>query len=70
LPWRKESECRRRYHSAMHEHSHEHHYAGDDGHSELDPTKIRVRGLQTVLTQKGYIQEFELPADPMLQGLR
>jgi len=32
-----------------HEHGHEH------GHSELDETELRVRALQTVLTQKGYI---------------
>ena len=27
----------------------------DDDHSELDATELRVRALQTVLTQKGYI---------------
>ena len=32
-------------------HDHEH----EDGHSELDPTELRVRALQSVLTQKGYI---------------
>ena len=33
----------------MHEHDREH------DHSELDATELRVRALQTVLTQKGYI---------------
>lgn len=32
----------------MHDHEH-------DEHSELDPMEIRVRALQTVLAQKGYI---------------
>ncbi len=31
--------------------SHDH----DDDHSELDPMELRVRALQSVLTQKGYI---------------
>ncbi len=34
-------------------HDHEHDHA--DGHSELDETELRVRALQTVLEQKGYI---------------
>ncbi len=33
------------------EHGHDH---GDD-HSELDPNDLRVRALQTILTQKGYV---------------
>ena len=37
--------------SAMHDHDHDHH----EDHSELDDTELRVRALQTVLTQKGYI---------------
>ena len=36
-----------------HHHSHDHSHAHE--HSELDATEIRVRALQTVLTQKGYI---------------
>ena len=32
----------------------DHHHAGDD-HSELDEMEVRVRALQSVLTQKGYI---------------
>ena len=34
-----------------HDHDHDH---GHD-HSELDPTELRVRALQSVLAQKGYI---------------
>jgi nitrile hydratase len=34
-----------------HDHDHDH----DHDHSELDPTELRVRALQTVLTEKGYI---------------
>jgi nitrile hydratase len=34
-----------------HDHPHEH----ADDHSELDETDIRVRALQSVLTQKGYV---------------
>ena len=33
---------------------HSHH---DHDHSHLDPTALRVRSLQTLLTQKGYIEE-------------
>ena len=42
----------RRYHCAMPGHHHNDH---DHDHSELDATELRVRALQTVLTQKGYI---------------
>jgi nitrile hydratase subunit alpha len=35
----------------MSTHEHEH----GDGHAELDETELRVRALQSVLTQKGYI---------------
>jgi nitrile hydratase len=38
----------------MHDHHHDHHHH-EDGHSELDATELRVRALQTVLAQKGYI---------------
>jgi nitrile hydratase len=40
----------------MHEHEHPH------GHSELDETELRVRALQTILTQKGYIDPAALDA--------
>lgn len=35
-----------------HDHDHDHH----PDHSELDATELRVRALQTVLSQKGYIE--------------
>jgi nitrile hydratase len=37
--------------TAPHDHDHDH----DHDHSDLDPTELRVRALQSVLTQKGYI---------------
>ena len=36
-----------------HDHHHDHHH--DDDHSELGEMDLRVRALETVLTQKGYI---------------
>jgi nitrile hydratase len=36
-------------------HEHEHDHVHDDDHSELDPMDIRVRALETLLTEKGYI---------------
>ena len=39
-------------------HPHDHHDHGHDDdhdHSHLDPMEIRVRALQTLLTQKGYV---------------
>ena len=41
-----------------HDHDHEH----DSEHSELSETEIRVRALETVLTQKGYIDPAALDA--------
>ena len=37
--------------SHQHDNDHEHHH----DHSHLEPTDLRVRALETVLTQKGYI---------------
>jgi nitrile hydratase len=37
--------------SGHHEHGHDH----DDEHSELDPMDVRVRALETLLTEKGYV---------------
>lgn len=37
------------HHDSGHAHQH------DDGHSHLDDTALRVRALQTVLTEKGYV---------------
>lgn len=41
-------------HDHGHEHEHEHDH-GHDEHSELGEMDLRVRALETVLTQKGYI---------------
>jgi nitrile hydratase len=47
-------------HNHDHHHSHEH---GDHGHgSELSETQLRVRALETVLTEKGYIDPAALDA--------
>jgi nitrile hydratase len=37
------------------EHPHAHGHGHDHDHSDLDATELRVRALQTILTQKGYI---------------
>jgi nitrile hydratase subunit alpha len=39
----------------MSEHPHDHHHDHADDHSELSEMDVRVRALETVLTQKGYI---------------
>ncbi len=40
----------------MHDHDHDHdHDHGHGDHSELGPMELRVRALQTLLTEKGYI---------------
>ena len=36
-------------------HDHDHGHDDDHDHSHLDPMEIRVRALQTLLTQKGYV---------------
>ena len=38
-----------------HHHNHDHHHDHDHEHSHLDPTALRVRSLQTLLVEKGYI---------------
>jgi len=40
-----------------HDHDHHHH---DHDHSELSETELRVRALETILTEKGYVD----PAAP------
>ena len=35
-----------------HDHDHHHH---DHDHSELSETELRVRALETILTEKGYV---------------
>ena len=37
-----------------HHHDHDHHHHDHD-HSELSETQLRVRALETVLTEKGYV---------------
>jgi nitrile hydratase len=41
--------------SAPQDHDHAHDHAHEHEHSELDGNELRVRALQTILTQKGYI---------------
>ena len=38
-----------------HDHDHDHHQDHEHEHSELGPMDLRVRALETVLTEKGYI---------------
>jgi nitrile hydratase len=38
-----------------HDHPHDHHQDHDGDHSELGEMELRVRALETVLTQKGYV---------------
>jgi hypothetical protein len=39
----------------MSEHDHDHENHHDHDHSELSETQLRVRALETVLTEKGYV---------------
>lgn len=45
-----------------HEHQHSHDHAHDHDHSHLDDTALRVRSLETVLTDKGYVDAATLDA--------
>ena len=48
---------------AGHDHDHDHHHDHDHEHgSELSETQLRVRALETVLTEKGYIDPAALDA--------
>ena len=38
-----------------HDHDHEHYHVHDDDHSELGEMDVRVRALETLLTEKGYV---------------
>lgn len=38
-----------------HEHDHDHHHEHDHDHSELAEIDVRVRALETLLTEKGYV---------------
>ena len=46
---------------ATHDHHHDHHHDHEHG-SELSETQLRVRALETVLTEKGYIDPSALDA--------
>ncbi len=48
-------------HDHDHDHVHDHDHAGDHG-SDLTATQLRVRALETVLTEKGYIESAALDA--------
>src|ERR1700712_1175036 len=39
----------------MTEHDDHHHHHDHDDHSELSETELRVRALETILTEKGYV---------------
>src|SRR5881397_3805330 len=36
-------------------HDHDHHHHHDHDHSDLSETELRVRALETILTEKGYV---------------
>ena len=42
-------------HDQDHDHNHDHLHHHDHDHSELSETELRVRALETVLTEKGYV---------------
>jgi len=44
-------------HHDDHHHGHHHHH---DDHSELSETELRVRALESVLTEKGYVDSAAL----------
>src|SRR5882724_11034041 len=45
----------------MTDHDHDHHHQDHD-HSELSETELRVRALETILTEKGYVEPAALDA--------
>ena len=46
----------------MSSHVHDHHHHHHDDHSELSETELRVRALETILTEKGYVEPAALDA--------
>src|SRR6266702_281393 len=40
----------------MSDHDHDHHHHHDHDHSDLSETELRVRALETILTEKGYVE--------------
>ena len=59
-------------HSHGHGHGHHHHGHNHD-HSELDEMELRVRALESLLTEKGYVDPpaldalIETPATPLVR---
>src|SRR5438270_12667093 len=45
----------------MTDHDHDHHHHDHD-HSDLSETELRVRALETILTEKGYVEPAALDA--------
>ena len=45
-----------------HDHDHHDHHHHDHDHSELSETELRVRALETILTEKGYVEPAALDA--------
>ena len=48
--------------SGGHDHGHHHHHGHNHDHSELDEMELRVRALESLLTEKGYIDPPALDA--------
>jgi nitrile hydratase subunit alpha len=47
---------------ALHDHRHDHSAHGPTGDSQLSPIELRVRALETILTEKGYVDPAALDA--------
>ncbi len=45
-----------------HYHHHDHNHHHDDDHSELSEMQLRVRALETILIEKGYVEQAALDA--------
>ena len=46
-----------------HDHDHhDHHHDHDHDHSELSEMQLRVRALETILIEKGYVEQAALDA--------
>ena len=48
--------------SGDHDHDHDHHHDHDHDHSEMSDVAARVRALETLLTEKGYVETAALDA--------
>jgi nitrile hydratase subunit alpha len=49
-------------HEHEHEHEHKHGHDQEDDHGEIGPMDLRVRALETVLAEKGYVEPAALDA--------